>query len=161
MIAAAFLVASCGCPRHCPYRNIRQVDSFYVHTTDTVIVRDTIIQAPVPADSSQTAAPDLQPGDTLRAETNLAAAEAWVDESGLNLKIRNKPEKTIPVTVPIVEKSHTSDQGLVRTVTVPVEVERQLTKWQSFRMTVGDIALVALYIALVALVFWLVLKKKP
>lgn len=45
-------------------------------------------------------------------------------------------------------------------VSVPYPVERELTKWESARMRIGDILLVSVNIVLIYVVIWMIRRRK-
>lgn len=127
-----------------------QKDSVFVHITDSVTFRDTVIMVPLPDESDKAVLPDT---DTSRLCTSLAESEAYVSEGRLHHTLRNRSDMLLPVSVQYrdrarTEKSHTLD--LKREV---VEVPRELTRWQRFLQSLGLVSLTAAAI-------WLALKLR-
>ena len=119
---------------------------------ETVIeYRDTTIYVEVPVEVIKEILPDT---DTSHLETSLAISEAWVNAGKLNHTLTHKDAK-IEQTIPVPEK-HTQKDSVIVSIKevvkeVPVEVEKPLNAWQSFRMSVGTITLIALLL-------WAVIK---
>lgn len=119
-------------------------------TTEHVFLRDTIVQTrlDVIRDSSSVR-------DTVSfLENKYAESSAHWSGGMLNHSLHIKPV-TIPVKVQYVEK--------VRVDSIPVPypepypVEKALSRWQKTRMTIGDVALIALAILILG---WIARKIK-
>ena len=120
-----------------------QKDSVSVVIKESVIYRDTTIYVEVPVEVIKEILPDT---DTSHLETSLAISEAWVNAGKLNHTLTHKDAK-IEQTIPVPEK-HTQKDSVTVSIKevvkeVPVEVEKPLNAWQSFRMSLGTIALIA------------------
>lgn len=148
LIFAIFtILTSCG-----PARVVTesQRDSVVIHVRDSVYVRDTIVMAEIPNESSTSLLPDT---DTSYLQTRLAESSAYVKEGKLHHTLRNKSEMLLPVKVQYVDRARSEKTTAVgwRNIVETVEVEKQLSKWQNFIMTLG-------YGLLIAAAGWLVWK---
>lgn len=92
----------------------------YVHTIDSVYVRDTTIKYQLEKEYIRDFTGLL---DTLTLETGLAVSKAWVDTSKSVLagEIRNK-EKALDIPVSVKEKVTVRDSIVYQEKPVPVEV---------------------------------------
>lgn len=120
-----------------------QKDSVSVVIKESVIYRDTTIYVEVPIEVNKVILPDT---DTSHLETSLAVSEAWLTAGKLNHTLTHKKAK-IEQTIPVPEKHMQKDSVIISikevVKEVPVEVEKPLNAWQSFRMSLGTIALIA------------------
>lgn len=96
---------------------------------------------------------------TSTLENPYAKSEASITDGLLSHSLQTKPtrqpvkiEKEIVYRDSIVFRDHTE--------TVTVEVEKELTKWQSFKMKTGGTTLAILIIAIVTAALYLFLKFK-
>ena len=140
---ALLICYSCGAPKVAMITDV-QKDSVSVVIKESVIYRDTTIYIEVPVEVIKEILPDT---DTSHLETSLAISEAWVNAGKLNHTLTHKDAK-IEQTIPIPEK-HTEKDSVTVSIKevvkeVPVEVEKPLNSWQSFRMTIGTLVLIAL-----------------
>lgn len=151
IIAIACLICiSCGAPKVAMTTDV-QKDSVSVVIKESVIYRDTTIYVEVPVEVIKEILPDT---DTSHLETSLAISEAWFNAGMLNHTLVHK-DVSIEKKVEMPEK-HTQKDSVIVSIRevvkeVPVEVEKPLNAWQSFRMTLGTLALIALAL-------WLILK---
>lgn len=145
IIALALLICySCGAPKVAMTTDV-QKDSVSVVIKESVIYKDTIIYVEVPVEVIKEILPDT---DTSHLETSLAISEAWVNAGKLNHTLTHKEDAKIQQAISVPEK-HTQKDSVnvsIKEVVkeVPVEVEKPLNAWQSFRMSLGTIALIAL-----------------
>lgn len=154
----AFLVViiclfSCSCYKHCPYSitGNEQKDSVYVK--DSVFVRDTVIQYMIP---EGTASAISQPSDTSRLKTGFAVSEAWIDKDGnIHHILNNRAGAIIPIKVSIPYRAHAEYRSQGITITRTVEVEKPLSKWQSFLIVSGTIS----FIIMILLLLFLAVRK--
>lgn len=143
IIAMALLICySCGAPKVAMTTDV-QKDSVSVVIKESVIYRDTTIYVEVPVEVIKEILPDT---DTSHLETSLAISEAWVNAGKLNHTLTHKDAK-IEQTIPVPEK-HTQKDSVIVSIKevvkeVPIEVGKPLNAWQSFRMSLGTIALIA------------------
>ena len=142
-VIVALIFISCSTCKHLPIESNR--DSVSVVVKESVIYRDTIIYVEVPVENDRTILPVA---DTSHLETSLAVSDAWVVDGRLNHTLSHKQERlakviTMPVYLRSEQTEHLSHQVVVK------EVEKQLNWWQNFRMSVGTIALIVLFVWLV------------
>lgn len=145
-------LSSCGAARQAvPERS----DSTRVEVrTITQTVHDTAyIELPVFIERNVTR------DTTSTLENPYAKSEASITDGLLSHSLQTKPtrqpvkiEKEIVYRDSIVFRDHTE--------TVTVEVEKELTKWQSFKMKTGGTTLAILIIAIVTAALYLFLKFK-
>lgn len=96
---------------------------------------------------------------TSTLENPYAKSEASITDGLLSHSLQTKPTRQ-PVKI---EKEIVYRDSIVfrdRTETVTVEVEKELTKWQSFKMKTGGTTLTILIIAIVTAALYLFLKFK-
>lgn len=142
ILAVVVFISSCGAPKMAMTTDV-QKDSVSVVIKESVIYRDTTIYVEVPVEVIKEILPDT---DTSHLETSLAISEAWVNAGKLNHTLTHKDAK-IEQTIPVPEK-HTQKDSVTVSIKevvkeVPVEVEKPPNAWQSFRMSLGTIALIA------------------
>lgn len=146
IVIVMLMSAGCGTPKMATTTDVQR-DSVAVVIKESIIYRDTVVFVEVPAEADKAILPDT---DTSRLETSLAVSEAWVTSGKLNHTLKHKPEAKIKKTIPVPEKNTHKDSIAVseREVIkeIPVEVEKELTSWQTFRMVLGSITLVILAI---------------
>ena len=147
IIMLAVMMASCAGPRELAEF---QRDSVIVHVRDSIRFRDSLILVPVPEGSDKANLPDT---DTSYLSTGIAESTAYVKDGQLHHSLRNKSEAIIPIKVTIPERVRTEEKGLTRYLkTVErVEVEKELSRWQSFVQGLG-------YAVLIAGALWLAWK---
>ena len=141
------LIAGCG-----PSKRVTesQQDSVIVHVVDSVTIRDTVVLVEVPQESDKALLPDT---DTSYLQTSIAESWAYAKDGHIHHTLKNKSEMLLPVKVQYrdrarVERSeHLSWKHMVETV----EVEKQLSRWQNFIMSLG-------YTVLISVIAWLVWK---
>lgn len=147
IILLAVMVCSCG-----PAKIVTefQRDSVIVNVRDSVFIRDTIVMADIPAESG---ANTLQDTDTSYLATSLAESKAFVKNGQLYHSLRNKSEMLLPVKVQYVDRARTEQKESIgwRRMVEIVEVEKELSRWQNFVMSLG-------YAVLIAGLAWLVWK---
>lgn len=131
---ACFLITLCSCTTT-KYVEV-EVPKVVTQTNierRTDIVRDTLIQ--------RDSVIIIQKGDTIYHETwhKLQSINNWYVTD------------TVRDTIPQIEKV---------TVKIPVEVEKKLSKWQSFKIEAGGFLLSAVGLALLALIIWAIIKVR-
>lgn len=138
-IIAAFL-AFTGCAA--PQLMTEQRDSITTVVRKEVIYRDSIIYVPVPEGTDKSGLPDT---DTSYLETRVAESTAYVTDGVLYHTLRNRSEAVIPITIKIPERLRVEEKGMTRYLkTVErVEVEKELSRWQSFIQGLGHAVLIA------------------
>ena len=145
-------LSSCGAARQAvPERS----DSTRVEVrTITQTVHDTAyIELPVFVERNVTK------DTTSTLENPYAKSEASITDGLLSHSLQTKPTRQ-PVKI---EKEIVYRDSIVfrdRTETVTVEVEKKLSKWQSFKMKTGGTTLAILIIAIVTAALYLFLKFK-
>lgn len=129
-----------------------QKDSVIVHIRDSVIIRDTIIQAAIPSEADKAIISDT---DTSRLQTSLAESVAFVKNGQLHHTLRNRSERVQPVRVQYKDyaRATTTEKLRQRSSVEFIEVEKELNAWQRFIMKVG-------WVALIAAAVWIFLKIK-
>lgn len=127
-----------------------QRDSVIVHVRDSVYLRDTVIKWQIPAESGANTLPE---SDTSYLQTNLAESHAFIENGRLYHTLRNRSEAIIPIRVSIPERIRTEERGLTRyeRIVETVEVEKELSRWQNFIMSLG-------YAVLIAGLAWIIWK---
>ena len=145
-------LSSCGAAKHAaPERS----DSTRVEVrTITQTVHDTAyIELPVYI------ARNVTKDTTSTPENPYAKSEASITDGLLSHSLQTKPTRQ-PVKI---EKEIVYRDSIVfrdRTETVTVEVEKELTKWQAFKMKTGGTTLAILIIAIATAALYLFLKFK-
>ena len=141
------LIVGCG-----PTKTIieSQKDSVIVHVIDSVVFRDTVVMVEVPQESDKALISDI---DTSYLQTSIAESWAYVKNGQLCHSLRNKSEMLLPVEVQYRDRARVekSDRVIWKNIVETVEVEKELSRWQNFIMSVG-------YAVLIAVIAWLVWK---
>lgn len=150
-IICALMLVSCGAYKRLPIAE--QKDSVSVVIKERVIIKDSLIYIEVPAESESVIIPDT---DTSRLETSLAQSEAWVSEGQLNHTLRHKPDVRLPKILSIPVYLRSEEIKSLAQKTIIKEVEKDLTTWQSFRISLGNITLVLVVVLLLLLLVKLV-----
>lgn len=155
--------ASCGCYKHLPpvQTNIR--DSLVLNIKDSTVIHIDTVTVEIPKESSTAILPQEQ---SSHLETSVAESDAFVDSTGLlHHSINNKAGVSVKAEVPVIEHFHSEDAFEHHleheTVTVTVEVEKKLTKWQQFKMNVGGWACGIIFLALLLLGIYAACKIWP
>ena len=130
-----------------------QRDSVFVHVRDSVILRDTVIMAAIPEEADRATLPD---SDTSYLSTSLAESWAYAHNGQIHHRLRNRSEMLQPVRVQYVDRAHVEKRAAIQwhQSVETVEVEKELSRWQSFLLKLGWAVLIlgALWVA------WKVLK---
>lgn len=124
-----------------------------VHTITQTVHDTAYIELPVFVERNVTR------DTTSTLENPYAKSEASITDGLLSHSLQTKPTRQ-PVKI---EKEIVYRDSIVfrdRTETVTVEVEKELTKWQSFKMKTGGTTLAILIIAIVTAALYLFLKFK-
>lgn len=142
-----FLAVGCG-----PAKIVTesQRDSVIVHVVDSMILRDTVVMVEVPRESDKAKIADT---DTSYLQTSLAESWAYVDGGRIHHSLRNKSEMLLPVKVQYRDRARSEKSEWIawKHMAETVEVEKELSKWQNFIMTLG-------YVLLISATGWLVWK---
>ena len=119
-----------------------QRDSVAVIVRDSVIFRDSVVLVEIPKESDKDV---VMRSDTSRLKTSIAESEAWVADGRLHHTLRNKDEAFIPVTIKMPERLHyeQKDRLVYNRIVEQVEVEKPLSWWERFVMSVGTITIIA------------------
>lgn len=132
-----------------------QKDSVRTVISERIVYRDTVIPVPVPVESDSKVLLDT---DTSFLRTSLAESEAFVRGGKLHHSLRNRSEQLRPINLKLPEKILQTDSFLMKQQTVPVEVERELTRWQKLLQALGLGTFVALCAALLYMAIRIVRK---
>ena len=116
--------------------------------------RDTTIYVQLPAESVKIETRDTS--SLLR--TQAAISEAVVSDGILQHTLRSNPDYRPAIESRIIEVETVRDSIVYVDVATPVEVERELTKFQKVRMVSGDIFM-CLALAAIGMVLWRLLRK--
>lgn len=145
-VLSAFLLVSCAAPK---VVQDTQRDSVVVVIKDSLILRDSVVLVPVPSGESSAILPQ---SDTSRLETEVAVSVAFIADGRLHHTLTNK-DALLPITITIPTKVHTEqrEKAMVYKQTEYIEVEKQLSRWQSFILSLG-------YGVLIAAAIWLAMK---
>lgn len=138
LIAVCLLATSCGvCKR--PQAETITRDSVVIVKKDSLVLRDSVVFVELPKESQAVETFS----DSSHLETSLATSDAIVRDGLLKHTLENKLKRyEVPIQVPeryIISEASSSYNRVIREV---VEVEKELTWWQKFRMSVGSIALI-------------------
>lgn len=146
IIASAFLLSACAAQK---VAQDFQRDSVRVETIERTIYKDSIIFVPVPSGESSAVLPD---SDTSHLETLLAESDAFVKNGQLHHSLRNRQDALLPVEIKLPQIIRQEQSHLIRDrkVVEYIEVEKQLSKWQTFLQTFGGGVLAAAILWLLA-----------
>lgn len=132
-ILAALLLSGCRAPHRCMV-----VEKTI---TDSVFIRDTVIHVEIPVYSdSVTVLPDDSLDNTARSFLSNPYSGSWAEWDGhmLHHSLFVWPGTKVSVNVP-----HYVTRWRRVETEVPVEVERELTRMERFRMAMGDLFMIA------------------
>lgn len=129
MMAVAVILTACS---------PKVIETIHTEYRDTTIykelIRDSIVQVPIPLGRNQAI---VNTADTSHLETSVAVSNAYVTPDGLlHHDLSNRHDATLPAIVPIYyhfTQSITSSES-AQIMTRTVEVEKPLTKMQSFKL---------------------------
>lgn len=128
LLVSAICFTSCGITHFQPV----QRDSTVVRYVDSLRIRDSVVLVSIPTESSSQI---VFASDTSHLETSVAESDAWTDESGrIHHTLNNKSREKLPAIVPIYDRAIMLDERQIITITKNVEVEKELTSWQTFRL---------------------------
>ena len=147
LLLSMLAVIGCGCHKRC--LQVDQRDSTVIHVIDSTVYHDSTILVPVPFEGQNSI---VGPSDTSHLETSVATSDAWYDGT-LHHTLNNKHQATLPYLVHLPEHIHSELEYKDRLVIQKVEVEKKLTKWQSFRMKVGGWAITLALLAIIGLIY--------
>ena len=136
-------IPSCSVCKHCHRGDdVSMRDSVAVHWVDSVryvdkvVTRDSIVLVPLPQESSQSVQPTILPSHL---ETSLAESDAYVDSLGLHHTLNNK-KGDLQAHTQVTDHYHSEEHYQQKDSTnthnevQKVEVERELTWWEKFRL---------------------------
>lgn len=139
LLCCLLLVVGCG-----PAKVITETqrDSVIVHVLDSLILRDTVIMVEVPEESDKALLPNT---DTSYLQTSLAESWAFAKNGQIYHSLRNKSDMLLPVKVKYVDRARVekSEKLAWKHTVETVEVEKELSKWQNFIMSLGYGVLIA------------------
>lgn len=97
----------------------------HIEYRDSVIYKVDTLKIPVPVETVKEVVP---PMDTLKMETSVAEAKAWIDTATITLKgeMKNKKTELSQPQVVYKEKTVYRDTVITKEVPVPVEVEKKV-----------------------------------
>ena len=151
IILALAILVGCGASKNIPTEVVK--DSVVVVVNDRVVYRDTTIFVEVPVEVEKEILPA---DDTSHLETSLAVSDAWLSAGQLHHSLRHKSTTIVDmVEVPEHFRDSVVLKVVEKTITEKVEVEKELSSWQQFRMTLGTIAV----ISIVSWLVFVLLKK--
>ena len=90
----------------------------------------------------------VEASDTSHLETSLAASVAWYDGK-LHHTLKHKADTRLAKIVNIPTYARNEEVKSLAQKVVVKEVEKELTRWQLIRMTLGSISMIVLIIGLV------------
>lgn len=140
----AFLMISCATPK---VVQDYQRDSVVVIIKDSMIFKDSVVLVEIPTERERLV---VAATDTSRLETSVARSEAYIADGKLHHTLVNK-DALLPVKVTLPMKVHTEQKEKAMVQRQVIEVEKELSRWQSFLITLG-------YTVLVAVAVWLIMK---
>ena len=152
IVYGLLLLTGCSTPRGVL---TSQKDSVSTVIKDHIIYRDTVIYVPVPAESEKVV---LQDTDTSILRTSLAESEAFVSGGELHHSLKNRSHIVQPVKLRLVDRVWSTTYFRMKSDTVTVEVERELTRWQKLLQALGLGTFVALCAALLYMAVRIVRK---
>lgn len=155
MLLALLLLAGCRTTK--PSTSLPVIvyntDSVRTEIVEKIIVDTVFINVPVPAESTSQVVKD----STSHLETSIAWSDAWLNPDGtLGHNLHNK-KVSLPAEIPVQhkEKETNNNKAQYKEVPVPypeyVEVERDFTAWEKFRLNsfwylVGGLAISLVWI---------------
>lgn len=139
LFLAIMVCVSCGSARTVTEY---QRDSVYIQVRDTIMLRDTIVEVRLPDESGANVLPD---SDTSFLQTSLAESRAFIENGKLHHTIRNRSEMLLPVKVQCVDRARIEKSNEVgwRQIVETVEVEKELSRWQNFLLSLGWAVIIA------------------
>lgn len=149
---ALLSASSCGAARHVS-PSVTDSTRVEVHTVTETVHDTAYVELPVIVERVVTR------DTTSTLENDYARSEASVQDGFLHHSLETKPVRhPVQVETKIVYRDSIIFRDRIKTQTV--EVERQLTKWQSFKMRTGGATLTLLLLAIVTAALYLFLHFK-
>jgi hypothetical protein len=151
-LLVSLAASSCGAARHVS-PTVTDSTRVEVHTVTETVHDTAYIELPVIVERIVTR------DTTSTLENDYARSEASVENGFLHHSLETKPVKhPVQIETKIVYRDSLIYRDRVETKTV--EVECQLTKWQSFKMRTGGATLTLLLLAIVTAALYLFLHFK-
>ena len=124
----------------------------HIEYRDSVIYKVDTLRIPVPVETIKEVVP---PMDSLKMETSVAEAKAWIDTATNTLKGEMKNKKTELSQPQVIYKERTvyRDSLVEKEVPVPVEVEKKVPFVPFFWRFLSVIGLIALLILTLKIIF--------
>ena len=124
----------------------------HIEYRDSVIYKVDTLRIPVPVETIKEVVP---PMDSLKMETSVAEAKAWIDTATNTLKGEMKNKKTELSQPQVIYKERTvyRDSLITKEVPVPVEVEKKVPFVPFFWRFLSVIGLIALLILTLKIIF--------
>lgn len=124
----------------------------HIEYRDSVIYKVDTLRIPVPVETIKEVVP---PMDSLKMETSVAEAKAWIDTSTNTLKgeMKNKKTELSQPQVIYKEKIVYRDSLITKEVPVPVEVEKKVPYVPFFWRFLSVIGVIALLILTLKIIF--------
>ena len=146
-----YLLSSCGAYKNYPGEMVESRDS--IKTITNVIYRDSLVFIEVPGESASSTIADT---DTSHLESSIAISDAWVSDGRLHHTLSNKSNIQLPKYIKIPSYVTTTEKYQLTQIRQIVEVEKELTRWQLLRITLGDTSIMIILILLIIKI----IKKK-
>lgn len=144
--------SSCGAARHVS-PSVTDSTRVEVHTVTETVHDTAYVELPVIVERVVTR------DTTSTLENDYARSEATITDGFLHHSLETKPVRhPVQVETKIVYRDSIIFRDRIQTRTV--EVERQLTKWQAFKMRTGGATLTLLLLAIVTAALYLFLHFK-
>ena len=144
--------SSCGAARHVS-PTVTDSTRVEVHTVTETVHDTAYVELPVIVERIVTR------DTTSTLENDYARSEATITDGFLHHSLETKPVKhPVQIETKIVYRDSLIYRDRVETKTV--EIERQLTKWQAFKMRTGGATLTLLLLAIVTAALYLFLHFK-
>lgn len=149
-------LSSCGPAAKVASTETRQYDSVRVEYRERIVHDTVTVEVPKEVERIETR-------DTISfLENTFAKSKAEVSGGILKHSLETKPQKfSVPVSVPVTDTLYVEKSSTQEKETVTVEVEKKLTKWQSFKMNVGGWAIGIIFLALLLLILYAAYRIWP
>lgn len=137
-ISAMVMLSACHTSKRIIHSTpvVNNKDSVRSEYIETVRIDTVIVESEIPSESVKHILQD----STSHLETNFAESDAWINPDGSLGHCLNNKKQSISgkVLVPIKSTERNNSSASVREIPVPyevrVEVERNFTKWELFRL---------------------------
>lgn len=163
ILLALLILQGCGVCRHFqPKEETNVKDSLVLHIKDSVAIKYVPVEVPVPVEVMREIVPAQ---DSSHLETSVAESTAYIDSLGfLHHSLENKKGSTVSTTVPVEEHFHSEQEQETHQEehheSTIEYIPRELTWWQTFWIRSGQIFWALLSGALLALIGWLLIRKR-